>query len=291
MRPALLFLILFSPTLAVGQQSLQQKIHVIAARAGGKVSVACSLPGTPLDCDLNPTAHPPMQSVFKLPLALTILHQIEEGKFTLDQLIPFQTSDLILPKPLSPLQDEYPQAGVDVPLRKLLRLTVTFSDNTAAYMLLHLAGGPQIVVDYLASLGITGIQLEDNERALHRDHHLQYRNWFEPQAAVHLLRTLNDRSPLTPSNTALLLQWMTVRSGRLDGDLPPDTVVAHKAGTSFVENGIAAATNDIALITLPDGRRLAVAVFLTDSTADEPIRFQVIAEIGRAIYDAAKNSP
>jgi beta-lactamase class A len=291
MRFAFLFVLLSYPTLAVGQQPLQQQIRASAARAGGKASVACSLPGTPLDCDLNPRAHPPMQSVFKLPLALTILHQIEQGKFALDQLIPFQTSDLILPKPLSPLQDEYPQAGVDVPLRKLLRLTVTFSDNTAADMLLHLAGGPQIVVDYLASLGITGIQLEDNERALHRDHHLQYRNWFEPQAAVHLLRTLNDRSPLTPSNTALLLQWMTVRSGRLDGDLPPDTVVAHKAGTSFVENGISAATNDIALITLSDGRRLAVAVFLTDSTADEPIRFQVIAEIGRAIYDAAKNSP
>jgi beta-lactamase class A len=291
MRLALLFVLLSYPTLAVGQQSLQQKIRAIAARAGGKVSVACSLPGTPLDCDLNPTARPPMQSVFKLPLALTVLHQIEQGKFTLDQLIPFQSSDLILPKPLSPLQDEYPQAGVDVPLRELLRLTVTFSDNTAADMLLRLVGGPQIVVDYLASLGITGIQLEDNERALHRDHHLQYRNWFEPQAAVHLLRTLSDRSPLTPANTALLLQSMTVRSGRLDGNLPPGTVVAHKAGTSSVDDGIAAATNDIALITLPDKRRLAVAVFLTDSTADEPTRFRVIAKIGRAIYDAAKHDP
>ena len=283
---ALLFALVF-PTLAVGQQTLQQQIRSIAANAHGKVSVACSLPGTSLDCDLEATAHPPMQSVFKLPLAFTMLHQIEEGKFSLDQLIPFKDSDLILPKPFSPLQDKYPQAGVDVPLRELLRLTVSLSDNTAADILLRLAGGPQVVVDYLASLGITGLHLQDNEHALHRDHHVQYRNWFEPQAAVDLLRVISDRSPLTPANTALLLQWMTVHSGRLDGDLPPGTVVAHKAGTSFVDNGIAAATNDIALITLPGGRRLAVAVFITDSTADESTRFQVIAKIGRAIYDAA----
>ena len=33
-----------------------------------------------LNCDLNPNAHPPMQSVFKLPLAVTVLRQIEEDK-------------------------------------------------------------------------------------------------------------------------------------------------------------------------------------------------------------------
>ena len=287
---ALLFALLF-PTLAAGQKALQQQIRSIAADAHGKVSVACCLLGTLLDCDLDAGAHPPMQSVFKLPLALTMLHQVEEGKFSLDQLVPFKDSDLILPRPFSPLQDKYPQAGVDVPLRELLRLTVGLSDNTAADILLRLGGSPQIVVDYLSSLGITGFHLQDNERALHRDHQLQYRNWFEPQAAVHLLRVISDRSPLTPANTALLLQWMTVHSGRLDGDLPQGTVVAHKAGTSFVDNGVAAATNDIALITLPGGGRLAVAVFITDSTADEPTRFQVIAKIGRAIYDAANPSP
>jgi len=80
---------------------------------------------------------------------------------------------------------------------------------------------------------------------------------------------------------------MTVPSGRLDGDLPDGVKVAHKSGSSDVDNGIAAATNDIALITLPDGRRLAIAVFVTDSTADEATRFRVIARIGRAVYDCA----
>lgn len=273
---------------AVAQQPLQQQIRSIAADAHGKVSVACSLPGTALNCDLDPTAHPPMQSVFKLPLGLTIMHQVEQGKFSLDQPIRFRPEDLILPKPYSPLQDKYPDAGVDVPLRTLLQMTVSLSDNTAADILLRLAGGTKVVSEYIASLGITGFHLEDGERALHRDTSLQYRNWFEPRGAVQLLRTISDHSPLNAEHTALLLEWMrpSAPTGRLDGDLP-GVRVAHKSGTSDVDNGVAHATNDIGLIALPDGRQLAIAVFVTDSTANQETREKVIARIGRAAYDAA----
>ena len=45
------------------------------------------------------------------------------------------------------------------------------------------------------------------------------------------------------------------------------------------------ATNDIRLITLPNGRRMAIAVFITDSTADEATRDSVIARIAKAAYD------
>jgi beta-lactamase class A len=272
---------------AVAQQSLQQQIRTIAADAHGKVSVACSLPGTPLNCDLDPSAHPPMQSVFKMPLALTILHQVEQGRFSLDQPIHFRPADLILPKPHSPLQDKYPQAGVDVPLRDLLQMTVTFSDNTAADMLLRLAGGPKVVRGYIGSLRVTGFHLQNDERALHRDHPLQYRNWFEPRGAVQLLRRISDHSPLTAEHTRLLMEWMSAPSDRLEANLPSGAKVAHKSGSSDVDNGVAAATNDIGLITLPDGRQLAIAVFVTDSTADGATRLQVIARIGRAVYDYA----
>jgi beta-lactamase class A len=77
------------------------------------------------------------------------------------------------------------------------------------------------------------------------------------------------------------------QTSRLKGDLPPGTRVAHKAGTSDVDNGLAHATNDIGLITLPDGRRLAIAVFVTDSVADDATRQKIIARIGRAAYDAS----
>ena len=77
------------------------------------------------------------------------------------------------------------------------------------------------------------------------------------------------------------------RASRLGLDLPEGAKVAHKAGTSDTDNGVAAATNDIGLIALPDGRQLAIAVFVTDSTADDDTRVKVIARIGRAVYDSA----
>jgi beta-lactamase class A len=286
-----LFLILaLSSFPAFAQNALQQQIQSIAANAHGKVSVACSLPGSTLSCDLNPRAHPPMQSVFKAPLALTMLHRIEEGAFSLDQPIRFLPQDRILPTNYSPLQDKYPEASVDVPMRELLRLAVSLSDNTAADILLRIVGGPQAVDTYIRSLDISGFHLEDNEQTLHHDVTAQYRNWFEPASAVQFLRRISDASPLSPEHSQLLLDWMKTSAKsapRLQGSLPPDTVVMHKSGTSDVDNGLAHATNDIGLIVLPDGRRLAIAVFLTDSTADETTRNAVIARIAKAAWDAA----
>ena len=284
----IILLVLFAGPL-LAQQPLQEQIRAIAVEARGKVSVACSLPGTRLDCDLNPLAHAPMQSVFKLPLAMTILHQIEQGRLSLDQPVRFERDDRFSPKAYSPLQDQYPEAQVDVPLRTLLQMNASLSDNVAADILLRLAGGPKAVGAYVVSLGVTGFHIEDGEHAMHRDASLQYRNWFEPRGAVELLRLLSDRSPLAPEHTQLLLGWMrpAIPTKRLQADLPPGVSVAHKSGTSDVVRGVAGATNDIGLIAMPDGRQLAIAVFVTDAKADQETREQVIARIARAAYDAA----
>ncbi len=231
-----------------------------------------------------------MQSVFKLPLGVTVLHKVEQGELSLDQQIRFSPDDRILPHVYSPLQDKHPEGGVDITVRELLRLSVSLSDNVAADMLLRVIGGPKTVNSYIASLGVKGFHLEDGEHALHRDVTAQYRNWFEPAAAVQFLHKIAGNSVLNPESTKLLLTWMhaSVRSKRLEADLPEGTYVAHKAGTSGVDNGIAHATNDIGLITLPDGRQLAIAVFITDSTADEATREKIIARLARAAFDAAK---
>ena len=74
---------------------------------------------------------------------------------------------------------------------------------------------------------------------------------------------------------------------RLRAGLPAGTLLAHKTGSSGTHGGITAATNDIGLITLPDGRKLAIAVLVTDSRADEATREGVIARIARVAYDEA----
>lgn len=298
MRKLLLLLALASPAFS---QSLQSQISTIAAQAQGTVSVSCSLPGTSLNCDLNPHNHSPMQSVFKFPLALTALHLADTGKLlptqrpgeqlsvTLDRTVRFLPEDRI-PGAYSPLQDRYPEANVNVSLREIIQLTAGLSDNAASDILLRVVGGPAVVQTYIRSLGIAEFQLQDSEQVLHRDLTAQYRNWLEPAAAVRLLQLLAGNSPLSPSATDFLMKILTdstTTPNRLRAGLPPGTALAHKSGTSGEHNGKAEATNDIGLITLPDGRHLAIAVFITDARANESTRDAVIAQISKAIYAAA----
>ena len=280
-----------SPTPAFATNSLQQQILAIAANVHGKVSVACSLPHIALDCDVYPDAHPPMQSIFKLPLGVTVMHTIEQGKLSLDQPLRFLPTDRILPETHSPLQDMYPKADVDVPVRELLRLAIIESDNDAADILLRTIGGPSVVNNYMASLGVNGFHLEVDEQALDRSPLLQYRDWFSPNSAVALLVRLSQNSALTPDHSSLLRSWMerSIRP-RLGMNLPAGTIVAHRTGTSGIYRGLNRATNDMALVTLPNGKHLAIAVFITDASESMEGCETAIAQIGRAIYDAALNT-
>jgi beta-lactamase class A len=230
-----------------------------------------------------------MQSVFKLPLALAVLQRVERGDFSLDQSIDFLTADCY-PDTYSPLQDAHPQGGVVVPLRELLELAVLRSDNTAADILLRVIGGPATVQASLNAMGLKAIHVRDSERTLHDDDAAQYRNDAEPAAMVALLRLLSDQPPLSAEHTALLLRWMIespTGPKRIKALLPPGVIVAHKTGTSGEKNGRIAATNDVGLITLPDGRRLALAVFVTDAAASQETCEAVIARVAKAIYEHA----
>ena len=289
MRPLSLLALLTLAAPVSAQTTLHQQISSITQDAQGKVFVSCSLPGVALDCDLNAHGHPPMQSTFKLPLAIVVLQQVERGKLTLDQPIRFLPSDRY-PGTYSPLQDAHPDANIDVPLRELLQLSVGKSDNTATDILLRVLGGPQVVQQSLDKLGFQAIHVRDSERSLHDDFPAQYRNDAEPAAMVALLRLLADHSPLNAEHTALLNQWMAESPTglhRIKGLLPADTLVVHKTGTSGDRNGLTPATNDVGLITLPHGQRLALAIFVIDSRADETTREAVIARIAKVIYDRA----
>jgi beta-lactamase class A len=288
MRPLSLLTLLTLAAPLAAQTTLHQQLLDLSAQSKGHLYIACSLTGVALDCDLDPHGHPPMQSTFKLPLALAVFHQIELGKFQLDQPIRFLKSDRS--ETYSPLQEEFPEAGVEVPLRKLLRLSVETSDNTATDIELRLIGGPSVLQQYLDDLGLTAIRQQDSEHTLHTDQKLQYRDYAEPAAMVALLRLFADHSPLTPEHTALLNTWLlqaTSGPKRIKGLLPAGTPVAHKTGSSGEEYGMIPATNDVGLITLPNGQRLALAIFLTDAHVDQDTAESILARATRAIYDAA----
>ena len=285
------FLLPFSLAFSIAAHAqLSTDIARIAAQAHGRVGVACSLPGRTLDCDLHAAAAFPMQSVYKLPIVMAALHAVEQGRFRLDQNIRFLPSDLISPDQYSPLRDAHPHGNADVPMNELMRLAVQESDGVTSDILVRVLGGPASADAYLRSLGIDGIHIIDTEQTLGRDVKLEDRDSAQPRALVALLRRLADRSPLSPAHTQLLLGWMAAShtgDNRMKALLPPGTVVAGKTGTSGTGRNFTNATNDVALITLPSGQELAIAILVADSSASAAVREHVIAEIARAVYTAA----
>ena len=241
--------------------------------------------------EINGAERFPMQSVYKLPIAMAVLDQVERRKLTLDQQVVLTESDMAGVTYRSPLRDRHPKGGVRVSVRDLIRAAIVDSDGVASDALLRLAGGGTHVTAYLRRIGITDMDVVTSEREMFADRTrmTQYRNSATPRAAVALLRSLHNGSAVGPAARDLLLTDMTESipgEKRLKGQLPAGTPVAHKTGTDGTFNGLTRATNDIGIIRLPDGRHLAIAVFVKDSTADEATRERTIATAARLAFDA-----
>ncbi|HEX5703896.1 MAG TPA: class A beta-lactamase [Pyrinomonadaceae bacterium] len=271
-------------------EGLQNQIKEIAAEAKGKVGVtAVALDSGETLASLNPHEHFPMQSVYKLPISMAVMKQVDAGKLKLADKIQVLKSEMVGRRAHSPIRDRHPN-GTSVTLEDLLRYAIAESDGTASDVLMRLVGGPSGVQAYLTELGIKDMIVLDTEQTFSQNNTAQYRNWATPEASVALLRALHERRGMSESSQVVLLKFMTESKPgkkRLKGLLPAGTAVAHKTGTSGTDKGVTAATNDIGIITLPNGKRVAIAVFVADSPADEATREGVIAKIARAVYDAA----
>jgi beta-lactamase class A len=278
-----------SPRLAGMGQSVRQ----IASQADGRVGAAVCLIETGQAFALAGDERFPMQSVYKVPIALALLHEVDAGGLRIDQVVDVTPSQLQPASLYSPIRQKFP-AGARLTLRQLIGYAVSQSDNVASDILLGLAGGPERVTARLRSLGIDEVTVATTERQMDADPAAQHRNWATPRGAVGMLAVLHAGAGLSPASQAVLREAMvsTVTGpGRIKGLLPPGTVVAHKTGTSGTLAGRAAATNDIGIVTLADGRHLAVAVFVADSAADLAKRESVIARIARAAYDGFVRQP
>jgi beta-lactamase class A len=190
-----------------------------------------------------------------------------------------------MPPVHSPIREQHPR-GVSLPLREVLRLAVVESDGAASDALLRLVP-PRELTRFVRSLGAEEMVVATTEAEIAGDERAQYRSWSTPVAAVRWLCALQRPGALTTSSRSLLLKWMMETATgphRIRGMLPPGTPVAHKTGTDRTRNGLTRATNDIGLIALPDGRHLAVAVFIADSRSSEADRERALARIACAAW-------
>ncbi|WP_158799365.1 class A beta-lactamase, subclass A2 [Pedobacter sp. L105] len=242
---------------------------------------------------INGAKHLPMQSVFKFHLALAILNQVDQGKLRLDQKILIRKSDL-MPDTWSPLRDKYPNGEVEIPLSELLRVTVAESDNNGCDLLFRLIGGPAKVNAYIHSLGVKEIAITATEHEMHHNEQAQFTNWTTARAATQLLKLFYSKHLLSASSQEFLWNVMTGTtriSTKIKGQLPAGTPVAHKTGYSGVNDaGITAASNDIGVVTLPNGKHFALAVFVSMTKEDEKTIDATIAELTKTSWDYLINN-
>ncbi len=282
----LLVLVLSSSVVSAQSPVLKEQIESIVA--GKKATVGAAVWG-PDDLDpllFNPFEKFPMQSVFKLHLAMLVLHQVDEGKLDLNQLVTVKRAE-VLQNTWSPLMKQYQGNEFSVPVQQLLQYSVSHSDNVACDLLFELVGGPAALHSYVQSIGIKETEVVANEAQMHADDQVQYKNWTSMKGAVQILQKFEQKKLLSKNSHALLWRWMvetTTGPKRLKGLLPSDTVVAHKTGYSGIRAGKTAATNDIGVIVLPDGRPLLVAVFVKDSSESTETNEAIIARIAQAAY-------
>ena len=180
--------------------------------------------------------------------------------------------------------------GMSLTAQSLIELMITKSDNQATDAILHAVGGPQAVTRWLRNAGITGQRIDRDIATLLRDDlakndpslGLDKRDSSTPAAMVRLLAALDRGEVLSPQSRAVLIGAMSrclTGKTRIPALLPAGTMVAHKTGTLWAQ------TSDVGLIRLPDGRKVALAVFVTGQES-HAAQARVIAQVARAVYDS-----
>jgi len=315
-------LLLCSSTLAAQASEaqlavLEAEITRLAEHAQGKVGVGAIHLETGGSVYLHANERFPMASTYKVPIAVQLLHRVDNREVRLEKMVTIKQSDL---SPgggmITPLLDD---PGVELSLHNILELMLIISDNSSTDLALQAAGGGGEVTSRMRSLGVSGIRVDrptidiiadwigiqelpsredmDPEmfRSLAEAVSEQERERAEsafdgdprdtatPLAMARLLERIWRGEVLSRESTALILDIMRrcqTGENRIKGILPPNIEVAHKTGT------IGGTTNDVGIITLPEEvGHVVTVIFVKESKVEIPAREKVIAQISRAIYD------
>ena len=235
---------------------LEKRLAVMATENPGEYGIAAMDLATGKMIGVNGNEAFPMASTMKIAVAAAYLSEVDAGRRS--------------------LEDKY--GGVTA--RRLMDVMITRSSNPATDQLMAMLGGPAVIDSWLRAHKLQGIRVDRTIAQLLSDRRdlRDIRDSSTPAAMLNLLRLIDSGNALTPASRALLLDMMArckTGSNRIRGLLPPGTRVEHKTGTL---NGY---TGDVGFLTLPGGRRIAVAFFARGGSN----RPGVIATAARAIYD------
>jgi len=243
---------------SAGLSDLEQQLSSLLAGKSADVGIAALDLNTGETVSIKGDTPFPMASTVKVAIAALYLAQVDAGQHSLDDTIDGQ------------------------PVRSVMRKMLVYSDNHAADMMFRAVGGPRAVQNWLRDNGVNGVHVDRTISQLLSDKRDLWdrRDSSTPLAMVALLKRIYTADLIKPASRNYLMDLMAqcqTGKNRMRA-LLPGVPVEHKTGTL---NGLA---DDVGFITLPDGRRVVVAIFARGG-ADRP---RTIAEAARAIYDGFK---
>jgi len=240
--------------------SVEQQLASLVSGSSTDVGIAALDLNTGESVSIKGDTPFPMASTVKVAIAALYLSQVDHGQKTLDDTIDGQ------------------------PVRRLMGRMLIYSDNHAADILFKDVGGPTAVHHFLTQNGIQGVHVDRTiAQLLSAKRDLwDTRDSSTPRGMIELLKSIYKAKIISPDSRDYLLGVMAkcqTGRNRIKSMLPAGTPVEHKTGTL---NGLA---DDVGFISMPDGHRIAVAIF-TRGGSDRP---RTIAAAARTIYDGFKS--
>ena len=259
-------------------------IAAIERRLGGRLGVAALDTTTGRRVEHRATERFAMCSTFKFLASAAILARADAKAERLDRLVRYTQKDLL---EYAPITKEHVAEGMTI--EALCAAAVSYSDNTAANLLLAALGGPAAVTTFARSLGDTVTRLDRNEPALNEVPAGEVRDTTSPSSMLKDMQTLLlGTTALSEPSRQLLTKWAvgnTTGNDRLRTGLPGDWRVGDKTGT-----GPHGATNDIGIAWPPGRAPVLIAAYFWGSSAAQSELNNAIADVAR-IVAASSGAP
>jgi beta-lactamase class A len=270
---------------AIYASSFEQRIAELAEPSMGRIGVAAIDLATGEEIMVLGDQLFPMASTSKIAVAAAFLEMVEQGRYSL-------TSEFPLMMPVRSAKYSSAKApvrpGQYMPAIDLIEIMITRSSNPATDALLAAVGGPGQVNAWMQRQGIGNFSINRDIATLVRDDgeynpavHIDPRDAATPRAMVRLLEGLYRGEFLSDQSRQVLLGAMSrtvTGKRRIPAHIPLEARVSHKTGS--LNN----TSSDIGIIETPDGRAIAVAIYVTGQ-GTKLAREQRIAAIARALYD------
>ncbi|RED24824.1 beta-lactamase class A [Flavobacterium cutihirudinis] len=274
-------------TFSQSTSDLRKELNQIIATKNATVGISIKSIEDKDMLSINGNLKAPLMSVFKFHIALTVLSKVDEGKLSLDQKIFIKKKDLN-ENTWSPMRDDYPEGNMYLTLDKLLRYTVSHSDNNGCDLLIKLVGGTKEVQKFINKQGIKDFVIKVNEKQMETWKNL-YVNTTTPLATTELLEKFYKGEILKETTIKYLYQIMVETSRGLTwlkAGLPEGTELAHRTGISGTnDNNLRVAMNDVGIVKLPNGKHFIISVYLKEITETKEDTEKIIADIAKATWN------